>query len=159
MTRISRFTRRLFRENRGSAVIELSFVLPIVLLMFAGMIDVTRVAMAMIDAEQAAQRTTDLALAILPDGNRTSYLIDEAVAATGVERSDVTAQLILECDGTSTDFEQGCAAGEVSARYASVSIDQEVDMLFDWHSLSTMFNSDVLPSSVTVTGDSVVRFQ
>jgi len=157
--RISRLARRICRESRGTAVIELALILPVVLLLFTGMIDITRVILAKIDMEQAAQRTTDFALAKLPDSSDAQYLLDEAVAATGVDDADVTAELLLECNGTSTDFATGCAAGQVSARFASISIDKEVEMLFDWHALSALFDSDVLPSSITVTGDSVVRFQ
>ena len=158
--KISRLARRICTEARGSAVIELSFVLPIVMLMFAGMIDLTRVAIARIDTEQAAQRATDLALAKLPTDASATYLRTEAASAAGVEASAVTAEFFLECNGTRQSvFTGACTAGQVTGRFASVSIRRTVTMLFDWHSLSTMFNSDVLPSSVTVTGDSVVRFQ
>ncbi len=157
--RISRFARRICRETNGTGVIELGFVLPVFLLMFAGMIDLTRVALTKIDTEQAAQRTTDFVLAKLPTSDSTTYLQAEAATAAGVERSAVTAQLLLECNGTSTNFETGCSSGQVSARYASISINKNVDMLFDWSSLSGLFGSDLLPSTVTVTGDSVVRFQ
>jgi Flp pilus assembly protein TadG len=160
MTRISRLARRICSETRASAVIELSFILPIILLMFAGMIDLTRVAIARIDMEQAAQRATDFALAKLPTSASATYLQTEAAAAAGVEASAVTAEFFLECNGTRQGtFTAACPTGQVSGRFASVSIRRTVTMLFDWHSLSTMFNSDVLPSAVTVTGDSVVRFQ
>lgn len=158
--KISRFARQICRETRGSAVIELSFILPIILLMFAGMIDLTRVAIARLDMEQAAQRTTDFALAKLPRDASATYLQTEAASAAGVATSAVTAEFFLECNGArQSEFTGSCASGQVTGRFASVSIRRDVTMLFDWHSLSTMFNSDILPSSVRVTGDSVVRFQ
>ena len=110
--------------------------------------------------EQAAQRVTDFALAKRPDSADGTYLVNEAVSAANVPASNVTVDIYLECNGVrQTDFTVQCAAGEPQARFASVTIDKAVNTIFDWGALSEMVGSNILPSVVTVQGDSVVRFQ
>jgi Flp pilus assembly protein TadG len=151
---------RLLRDNAGTGVMELALALPVLLLLLLGTIDTSRMIADKLDMEQAAQRTTDYALAKRPDSSNGTYLQNEAASAAGVPTSDVTVDIWLECDGVrQTDFSTACAAGQQQARYASVTIDKPVATLFNWSSLASFFGSKVLPASVTVQGDSVVRFQ
>ncbi|KHK89340.1 hypothetical protein LK12_19555 [Novosphingobium malaysiense] len=139
---------------------ELALVLPVLLFMFAGMVDVSRYVCAAIETEQAAQRTTAYALAKRPNGSDATYLRNEAAAAAGVPTGDVTADIFLECDGVrQTKFNNPCPVGQTSARFVSVSIKRTVQFQFDWQTLAGMFGARVAAPSMTVTGDSLVRIQ
>jgi len=157
----SAFTlKRLRRDSRGTSVLELALILPVLGLMLTGMIDLTRVIISRLDLEQAAQRTTDFAFARLPTSNDTTYLVNEAASAAGVPAANVTAQLFTECNGVQqVNFTDLCPSGEITARFVSIEIEEDVAMVFDWQALSGVFGSTVLPSSVTVQGDSIVRIQ
>ena len=150
----------LMRDSAGTGVMELGLAMPILLMLLLGTIDASRMIAAKIDMEQAAQRTTDFALAKRPNSSNGTYLQAEAASAAGVPTSDVTVDIFLECDGVrQTDFSVACTTGQSQARYASVTIDKPVATVFDWGALSSVVGSRLLPSVVTVQGDSVVRFQ
>lgn len=147
-------------DKRGTGAMELSLVLPILMLLVVGMVDISRMVAARIDTEQAAQRATDFALAIRPNGNNGTYIRNEAANAAGVPSSDVTVDIFLECNGTRQgSFTGTCSSGQDRARFVSVSIDRDVDFLFDWGALASLFGTQVLGAGATVTGDSLVRFQ
>lgn len=160
MSKTSNPIRGLFADNGGASLIELALVAPVLVVLFAGMVDISRVVAARLDLEQAAQRTTDLALAKRPTSDDGTYLKNEAASAAGVPATDATVEIFLECNGAKqAAFSGDCPAGQTRARFASVSIDRTVPMMFDWGAMSRMAGSNILPSSITVTGDSVVRFQ
>lgn len=150
----------LLRDRTGTSVMELGLMMPILLMLLLGTIDASRMVAAKLDMEQAAQRTTDYALAKRPDSSNGTYLQTEAASAANVPASDVTVDIYLECDGVrQTDFSSACAGSQQQARFASVVIDKPVNTLFDWSALSSVVGSNLLPSTITVQGDSVVRFQ
>ncbi|MBH0114011.1 pilus assembly protein [Novosphingobium sp. YJ-S2-02] len=152
--------RTLRKDRRGASVIELGLVLPVLLLVLVGMVEVSRFVVARIDVEQAAQRTTDFALAKRPQSPDTSYIVAEAARAGNVDASLVDAQLFLECDGVRQDnFDGYCGATEESARYVYVSIKRPMQMQFDWSVLTNMFGSEVMSSTITLEGDSLERIQ
>lgn len=155
-----RFLRKLGRDRRGASLIELAMVMPILLLLLAGMVEVSRFVVARLDVELAAQRTTDYVLARRPQSPDTTYIVTEAAKAGGVDSSLVTVELFLECDGVrQDDFDGYCGATEESARYVYVAIKKPVEMQFDWAGLSQLLGMKVLSSTITVEGDSLERIQ
>ncbi len=151
---------RLIRNQDGMAFIELAMVLPVLMVLLLGAIDMSRLISARMDMEQAAQRVTDYALSVRPTNGDTSYLVTEAIAASGLAAENVTAQIFLVCNGVrSNNFNGGCASGEASARYVSISIRDDVDPFFDWTALAGMVGLDAFNSSFSVVGDSTVRIQ
>ena len=150
----------LARDERGASAIELGVSLPILLMLTVGAVDVSNLISTRLDLEQAAQRTTDLALATHPRSSDGSYLVAEAAAATGLPAANVTVQIFLECDGVrQADFGARCDEGEPRARFASVSIRRDYEPMFDYRALASLFGRRMMGSTITVTGDSVVRFQ
>lgn len=144
-------------DTAGVAVTELALVLPVLLLLLLGMIDVSRMFAARLTLEQAAQRTTDLALARPPSSSDT-YLRDEAMAVADVPAENVTIELILECNGVpQADYSGSCPQGSFAGRYASVSIVKQAEPIFDWTSLSQVLGLQLFPTEVL--GDSLVRLQ
>ena len=84
------FFQRLIRDQNGVGFVELALTAPLLALLFLGMIDLSTVVATRVDLEQAAQRTTDYALAKRPPNGNTAYLVAEAKAASGVtSNSDV----------------------------------------------------------------------
>ena len=153
----------LVRDSRGFGAMELGLSLPFLMLLCLGMMDASSLLSTKIDFEQAAQRTTDLAFARRPNsdnGAEYSAYVAEAKNAAGVDSDAVTVEIFLECDGERQDeFEGVCDAGEMPARFVNVVISDEVETRFDWGSLVGLLGYEAFPETVTVTGDSLVRFQ
>ncbi|MCJ2178501.1 TadE/TadG family type IV pilus assembly protein [Novosphingobium album (ex Hu et al. 2023)] len=157
---MSQIVQAALADGKGAAVIELAIVLPVLLFLVAGIIDVSRYICAKIDVEQAAQRTTAFALAKRPTGSSAAYLVPEAVAAAGVPSNNVTAQLFLECDGVrQSKYATPCNVGQSTARFVSVSIKRQVQLLFNWTALGRMLSAPAMASTITVTGSSLMRIQ
>lgn len=155
------FIQRLCRDQSGVGFVELALAAPLLALMFLGMIDMSKIIATRVDLEQAAQRTTDLALGKRPPNGNTGYLVAEAVAASGVSSGDVTVTLTCECDGTvQNKYTDSCAQGQVTKRFATVSIQKQVATGFNWRIVGAMFTGgDTAYTPITVVGDSVVRLQ
>ena len=157
---ISLSAKKLGRDRAGFGAMELGLALPFLLLLCLGMIDASYLISTKIDYEQAAQRTTDFALAKRPTSSSTTYLVNEAVSASGLGSDNVTVELFLECDGVKqSNFNTVCPADEASGRFVSVEISKEVATRFDWSALSRLIGYKAFNGTVTVTGDSLVRFQ
>lgn len=154
------FFSRLWRDCSGFGAMELAIASPFLFLLTLGMIDASMLIGTKIDYEQAAQRTTDFALARRPNSADGSYLRSEAAAAAGVPAANVAVDIYRTCNGTRVGgFDGACTAGQVTARYVSVRIAQPVETEFDWSGLARVLGINAFPRSVTVAGDSVVRFQ
>lgn len=154
--------RRLRHDDRGVGLLELALVAPILMLLCLGMVDISRLVSTKIDLEQAAQRTTDFALSRRPTSSDGTYLKIEAAAAAGVPSKDVTVELFLECNGVKQlDFNTACPSGQTQARFASIAITKSVATEFNWKAFADFGNAEKsqMAGSVSVTGDSVVRFQ
>lgn len=154
------FFSRLWRDCSGLGAMELAVASPFLFLLSLGMIDASMLIGTKIEYEQAAQRTTDFALARRPNSADGTYLRSEAASAAGVDAANVTVEIYRTCDGTrAASFDGSCPAGEVTARYVSVAIARPVATEFDWSGLAETLGVGGFASAVVVTGDSVVRFQ
>ena len=154
------FPFNLWHDNNGIGALELALALPVLMLLLAGMIDMSRVISSRIDMEQAAIRATEFALAVRPTSSSSDYIKTEAATAANVPANNVTVQIFLECNGVrQTDFNTICPSTQDQARFVSVSIRRTVNAVFDWTSLAKLAGGNVGNADVTVTGNSVVRFQ
>ena len=155
------FLRKIYRDCSGVGFVELALAAPLLALMFLGMVDLSIIVATRIDLEQAAQRTTDYALAKRPTSANVNYLITEAMNASGRPATDIRVEFILECDGTQGySFNSNCTPGQLQKRFVSVEIDQPVSTGFNWRNLGAMFSGATVPyEPTTVTGDSIVRLQ
>lgn len=150
----------LVKDARGFGAMELALALPFLMLLTLGMIDASMLISTKIDYEQAAQRTTDFALAKRPTNSKTAYLETEAKNASGLAADNITVEIFLECDGVrQTKFDTVCDSSAVTARYVSVELENDVETQFDWGALGRILGISAFSNSVTVTGDSLVRFQ
>lgn len=152
-------TRSIKSDSEGAALIELAAVLPILLLLFLGTVDLSRIIATKLDLEQAAQRTTDFALAHRPRGSDGTYLVAEATTASGMPAQNIAVEIFLECgDVRQTTFSAGCPPGVQRARFVSIEIVQQIEPVFDWAALATFLGFQLSPM-IVISGDSVVRFQ
>ncbi|WFL76610.1 TadE/TadG family type IV pilus assembly protein [Altererythrobacter arenosus] len=155
--------RGFLADEHGFGAMELALAMPFLMLLCLGMMDASMLLGTKIDYEQAAQRTTDLAFARRPnsdDGREYNWYVTEAKTAADVEADAVDVDIFLECDGVrQSDFNGQCASGEVSNRFVSVSISNQVDTQFDWAGLAGLIGFTNFPRQVTVVGDSLVRIQ
>lgn len=160
MARFFAFARSIGRDVQAVAIIELALAAPLLMLLFVGMVDLSVLVSEKLDLEQAAQRTTDYALAKRPTNANGSYLATEAAASAGVPLQNVTVQLFLECNGVrQASFDTPCVAGQIQARFASVEIRRQVQLVFNWTNMAGFFGSSAQAGEVLIAGDSVVRFQ
>jgi len=160
MIKHSQLRPSLLRDQAGTGALELALALPVLTLLLAGMIDMSRVIANRIDMEQAVIRATEYALAIRPTSSNSAYIRDEAASAASVPSSDVTVQIFLECNGVrQTDFNTICPSTQDQARLVSVRIQRTVDSVLNWGAFANMAGGSVGNSDITVTGSSVVRFQ
>lgn len=154
------FFSRLWRDCSGFGAMELAIASPFLFLLTLGMIDASMLIGTKIDYEQAAQRTTDFALAKRPNSSNGTYLRTEAATAAGVPADNVTVDIYRTCNGTrATSFDGACSTGQVTARYVGVRIARPVETEFDWSGLARVLGVNGFARTVTVAGDSVVRFQ
>lgn len=160
MTNFTAALRRLQADRHGFGAMELALALPFLMLLSLGMVDASRLISTKIDYEQAAQRTTDFALARRPTNSNTTNYVAEAKSASGLGADNVAVELFLECNGTKqNNFDTVCPAGESSARYISVEITNDVATQFDWTALGKLLGYKAFDSTVKITGDSLVRIQ
>lgn len=152
--------RPIKQDCEGFGAMELALSMPFLMLLSLGMIDASTLIAAKIDYEQAAQRTTDYALAKRPQSSSGTYLVTIAKSAAGVDASNVTVKIALECDGTvQTNFNATCASGEIPARFVGVRIQKAIPTKFDWAAMANLLGVKGFSSTVTIVGDSRVRFQ
>ena len=86
----------------GVGAIELALVLPMMVLLLAGMIDVSRMVANRIDAEQAAILTTEYVLASRPRDDSVGTIRNiknVAASTTGNSADNINVVFSLECDG------------------------------------------------------------
>jgi len=154
----------LFRDERGSSLIEMALMLPVLATLLIGMVDLSRGYSAKLFLEQAAQRSIERAM----NGKKETELFEtlkaEAAAAAEVSESAVTVRYWLECDGVSqntspatmkADYENSvCNDGESQARYVNVRIQKVFTPIF-----STRFAGARLDGTYLLDGEAGIRVQ
>ncbi|HEY0011818.1 MAG TPA: TadE/TadG family type IV pilus assembly protein [Allosphingosinicella sp.] len=156
--------RSLAGDERGATLIEFGLFFPILALLLLGTIDLGRGLATKFQIEQATQRTIELAnLGGRPQADY-SYLVPEAVSASGVPANQVTLSQWLECrtaSGTTrreTSFSGACQAGEQTARYVTITIWKDYVPMFASIPLLGRVGSGA-NGSIRLTADSGVRIQ
>jgi len=154
---------QLFRDERGTSVVELALVAPLLASLVIGMSDLSRAYSAKLQLEQAAQRSIEKAMNGKKETTLYEALEDEAVAAAGVEEDAVEVRYWLECDGVSqntspstmaADYEIVCADGATIARYVNVRIEKTFSPMF-----SVKWAGSNPDGSFTLVGEAGIRVQ
>lgn len=121
----------LKRDERGTSVIELALIAPILATMIIGTIDLSTAYSEKLRLEQSAHRAVEKVQALSANGTTAGTLKTEAAEAAEVTEDDVTVEFWLECDGVrQSDYDTTCPDGETYARYLSVEIEDEFTPFF-----------------------------
>lgn len=153
----------LIRDERGTSIIEMALVAPILATLVIGMSDLSRGYAAKLQLEQAAQRSIEKAMNGKKETDLFETLQAEAMDAADVEEDAVEVRFWLECDGESQnddpstmveDYEQECADGAAYARYVNVRIEKTFSPMFGTKWLGA--NPD---GTFTLVGEAGIRVQ
>lgn len=120
---------QLAGSEKGTSMIESAVVLPVLLMMIAGIVDFGTGFAKKLDTQQAATRTAELASnAGVDPETGVAMLRREAASAANVPESQATVTMTLECAGVvQVDPSQICAAGQETNRYVKINIKNYYD--------------------------------
>lgn len=121
MRRIVPSLQSLVRDKRGSSLVEMALIAPVLVLLATGSVDAGLGYSQKLKVQQAAARATELATVSGLVANLQTTMQTEAATAAGVSTSNVTVDLWLECDGVRQLDVNGTCTG-APARFASVTI-------------------------------------
>ena len=147
----------LLADERGTSLIELALVAPLLAGLLMGMVDISRGYSDKLQLEQAAQRSIERVMQEKIDsGDMVDTLEAEAAEAAGVDVSAAAADSWLECssDGVSWSRATSATCSTIYyARYVSVSVAK---------SFTPMFGGKFFPNAdangaITITGKASMR--
>lgn len=152
---------QLRTDERGTSVVELALVAPILAVLTIGMIDLSNGFSEKLRLEQAAQGSVERVMngraVISASAGRNTTTMDalkaEAATAANVPLANVTTDFWLECNGTRAANYYGsppCATGQTLARYMSVSITRTYTPFFAYKFHSRAVNNYTLSGAATV---------
>ena len=150
--------RKLFRDERATAIIELALVAPIVALTVVGIADLSNAFSRKLGLEQGAQRAIEKIMQTTEDSTVEATLAAEAVCQVNgtdsagicktspITISDVTVTYRLDCTDTSSGAVTSttttypatfdawtCATGTAPSRYMSVAVVDKYTPMFPLH--------------------------
>jgi Flp pilus assembly protein TadG len=130
-----RMLKHLLHDKRGSAAVELALVAPILGVMVIGIVDMSNAYGRKLVLEQSVQRSIEKVMQTTVDTTVDQTIVDEAAAAAGVPKSQVTLDFWLECDGArQADYNLNeCSSTQTEARYIVVSILDRYTPMFPVH--------------------------
>lgn len=144
------------RRQRGSAFVEFALVSLIMIPLFFGVIDYSRVFYYASIAQGAARAGTQYAVYQAPNHANTSGITAAATADTtnvpSVQNFSVTPSYWCQCSGGggSVSCTGTCTSPETMQVYSQVN----TSLTF-----STFFQYPLLPKSITVNGQSIMRVE
>jgi Flp pilus assembly protein TadG len=131
---------RLGRDQRGTAVIELALVAPVLALLIMGAVDVGGAFSRRLSLEQGAQRAVEKVMQTTELASVQTTIADEVALQANVDASQVTVTFPRYCDDRkmpdvardANGFAQGdpCADGETEAHYIMVDVTDEYEPVF-----------------------------
>ncbi len=111
---------RLWRDARGTALIEGAFTIPMLLLLSGGVFDASLGFSKKLKVQQGADRGVQYAMSVGLTNATETAIKAEVTAGSGVPASSITVTFWLECSGVlQSNFSGTCSSG-VPARYVSV---------------------------------------
>jgi Flp pilus assembly pilin Flp len=120
------------RDQRGTAIIEMALIAPVLALMTIGVVDMSNAFGLKLKCEQAAQRAIEKVMNTTADDTVEATLQEEAAEQAEVPLSNVTVTFRLECNGAATEAED-CAPGETMAQWIDVRVKDEYTPMFPVH--------------------------
>ena len=137
---------KLWREDRGAAIIELAIVAPVIALMTVGVVDLSNGFNSKLRLEQAAQRSIEKVMQTTGVTSVEDTIVSEAVCQYNgtnedgtckpapITNANVTVTHSLYCDAaTEPTANPDCAPGEVESKWIKVTIWTEYAPMFPVH--------------------------
>lgn len=131
--------REVGADCRGTSVMELALVAPVLCLMLAGIVDLAMGFSSRLTLEQAAYRALER---VMVGGVQDDYsfLRAEAASAAGVTEDKVTVDQWLECNQVrQPSFSGSCPSGQQTGRYVQITVNSTYRPSFSWGPLGTRF--------------------
>lgn len=122
----------LARDSRGTAVVELAIVAPMIALLTVGIVDMSNGFSRKLKIEQAAQRSIEKIMNTSASDTIENTLAAEAADQADVPIDNVTVTYRLECDGAQTDAAE-CAEDQVTSQWITVTVVDQYEPLFTRH--------------------------
>lgn len=153
----------LVRDERGTSVVELALLAPILASLVIGITDLSLAYSEKLQLEQAAQQSIEKAMNGEKEAAFFDALVDEATEAADVDEDAVEVSFWLECNGVSQntspetmieDYGEVCEDGETFARYVNVRIEKNFDPIF-----STEWAGANPDGTFTLVGEAGIRVQ
>ena len=127
-----RLLKRLRRDNRGTAVVELAIISPMIALLTVGVIDMSNGFSRKLKIEQAAQRSIEKIMNTSASDTIENTLAAEAAAQANVPVENVTVDYRLECDGVVTEALE-CPEDQDTSQWISVTVTDKYEPMFTRH--------------------------
>ena len=122
---------RAWRDERGTAVLELGIAAPILACLVIGMTDVSNAYSRKLALEQGAQRAIEKQMQTTENDTPEDTIKSEAALQADVNVSDVTVGYNLYCDGVlTTPYSSECPPGQIEARYLIVTVSDSYRPIF-----------------------------
>jgi Flp pilus assembly protein TadG len=148
------------RDDRGTSVVELGLIAPILAVFFVGMVDISRAVSERLRLEQAAQRAIERLMQGQESSGTFANLAGDAAAAASVAVANVTVTPWRECNGstvgTGTTYASStCTAGQTEAAYVKVVVNKDFTPIFG----ARFFPGANANGTVTITGEAGMRIK
>lgn len=126
---MTRALKMLLRDLRGTAVVELALIAPVLIVVIIGVIDVSIAYGHKLELEQAVQRSIEKVMQTTGEDTVEGTIKEEVLCQyNGVDNNgdcetdrivadDVTVEFRLECNNVVTPWDDDCPNGQVEARY------------------------------------------
>lgn len=144
----------LIWDRRGNVSIEMAFLVTFLLVLVLGAYDFGRLAMEQAGVTQAARAGAQFAVLDQANAADTAGMIQAArdEAEDPNDELNITARNFCRCPGSSAevDCSVNCADGQYAPLYVAVTVQDTLDMLFDYPGLPEA-------NSYTMTSTSTMR--
>ena len=148
--------RLLCADERGTSLIEMGIVLPVLATVLLGMTDVSRAYSHKLQLEQAAYRAIEKVQQYQATRSTYDTLDEEAAEAAGVTSDKVTIDFWLECNGArQASYDTNCSVGQTYARWVTVRIQKNYTPMFG----SRFFPGANSDGTYTIYGKAGLRTQ
>ena len=129
---MTNWLKRLRRDNRGAAVVELAIISPMIALLTVGIVDMSNGFSRKLKIEQAAQRSIEKIMNTSASDTIENTLAAEAAAQANVAIENVSVDYRLECDGVVTDAVE-CPEDQDTSQWISVTVIDQYEPMFTRH--------------------------
>ena len=148
------------RDERGTSVVELALLAPVLALFLVGMVDISRAVADRLRLEQAAQRAIERQMQGQETSGTFANLATDAASAAGVAVGNVAVTPWRECNGAivgsgAAYYTSTCTAGQAEAAYLQVVVTKPFTPTFG----TQFFPGANANGTVTITGEAGIRIK